>query len=162
MSIISFDHYPREAFGFVSEALPVAVEDVHGPTAPAVQALQNFMQVNGISPSDLADAHAGGELNPIVDALVEQAGGIGALDRHVDGADLCFTLRRLASERWGMMAGTVLESWNITGTMDFGRIVFEMVEHGALGKRPEDKIEDFKDTFDFSDFDNYKIDVSDL
>lgn len=160
MSIISFDHYPREAFGFVSEALPAAVEDVHGTANSAVQAIQGFMQANGIGLSDLAEAHAAGGLNPMAESLLEQAGGIDALDRHVDGADLCLTLRRLASERWGMMARTVLESWGITSTMDFGRIVFEMVEHGALGKRPGDRIEDFKDAFDFSNFDNYKIDVS--
>ncbi len=162
MSILSFDHYPREAFAFVSEALPAAVEDVHGPAGPATQALQGFMQMHGIGPADLAEAHATGGLNPMAEALIEQAGGIGALDRHVDGADLCLTLRRLASERWGMMAPAVLGSWNITSTMDFGRIVFEMVEHGALGKRPEDRIEDFKDAFDFSDFDNYKIDASEF
>jgi len=146
----------------VSEALPAAVEDVHGPAGPAVQALQNFMQINGISTSDLAEAHLSGRLNPMTEGLVEQAGGIGVLDRHVDGADLCLTLRRLGIERWGMMASVVLKSWNITSTMDFGRIVFKMVEHGALGKRPEDRIEDFKDAFDFSDFDNYNIDLSDL
>lgn len=160
MGIISFDHYPREAFGFVSESLSAAVEDVHGPAGPACQALQNFMQLNGIGPAELADVHAGGGLDPMTESLIEQAGGLGALNRHISGADLCLTLRRIASERWGMMARAVLASWNITCSMDFGRIVFEMVKHGALGKRPEDKIEDFKDVFDFSDFDNYNIDVS--
>jgi len=157
MSNISFNHYPREAFGFVSEAIPAAVEDVHGSANPAMQALQNFMQTNRISPSDLAEAHLAGSLDQMTETLVEQAGGLSALDRHVSGADLCLTLRRLASERWGMMAGAVLKSWSITNTMDFGRIVFEMVKHGALGKRAEDRIEDFKDAFNFSDFDNYKI-----
>lgn len=160
MGIISFDHYPREAFRFVSEALPAAVEDIHGPLGPAGQALRNFMQMHGIGPSDLAEAHAAGGLNPMAESLLEQAGGVGALDRHVSGADLCLALRRLAFERWGMMARTVLAGWGITSTMDFGRVVFEMVEHGALGKRPGDRIEDFKDAFDFSDFDNYKIDAS--
>lgn len=162
MSIISFDHYPREAFGFVSEAMPAAVEDAHGPASPAVHALRNFAQMHGISLADLAEAHATGGLNPMAESLIEQAGGIKALDRHVDGADLCLTLRRLASERWGIMARAVLGSWNITSTMDFGRIIFEMLKHGALGKSPGDRIEDFKDAFDFSDFDNYKIDTSNL
>lgn len=160
MGIISFDHYPHEAFEFVSEALSAAVEDVHGTAGPACQALRNFMQMNGIGPAELAEVQAGGGLDPMTESLIEQAGGIDALDRHVGGADLCLTLRRIASERWGMMARAVLENWSITSTMDFGRIIFEMIEHGAMGKRPEDRIEDFKDAFDFSDFDNYQIDVS--
>lgn len=160
MGIISFNHYPREAFGLVSEALPAAVDDVHGALGPAGLALRNFMQMHGVGPSDFAEAHAAGSLNPMAEAMLEQAGGIDSLDRHVSGADLCLTLRRIASKRWGMMARAVLASWDITSTMDLGRIVFEMVEHGALGKRPEDRIEDFKDAFDFSDFDNYRIDVS--
>lgn len=162
MSIISFNHYPREAFRFVSEALPVAMEDVYGPACPAVRTLQEFVQMHGINLEDFVEAHAAGDLNPTAESLIKQAGGIGTLDRHVDGADLCITLRRLASERWGMMARAVLESWNITSTMDFGHIVFEMVKHGALGKRPGDSIEDFKDAFNFSNFDNYKINISDL
>ncbi len=149
-----------EAFGFVSESLSVAIEDVHGSAGPACQALQNFMQLNGISLVELADIHASGRLDPMTESLIQQVGGIGALNRHISGADLCLTLRRIASERWGMMARAILASWNITCSMDFGRIIFEMVKHGALSKRPEDKIEDFRDVFDFSDFDDYKIDVS--
>lgn len=158
MKTLSFNRYPRDAFRFVSETLPAAVDEVHGPAGPAYQALQSFMQVNGIGPAELAEAFATGGLDPMTESLIEQSGGIGALDRHVDGADLCRTLRRIASEKWGMLARTVLSGWNITGTMDFGRIVFEMVEHKALSKRPEDRIDDFKDAFDFSDFDNYRID----
>lgn len=144
----------------MSEALSAAVEDVHGAAGPVRQALQNFMQVHGIGPAELAEIQAGGGLDPMTESLIEQAGGIDALNRHVSGGDLCLTLRRVASERWGMMARVVLENWNITSTMDFGRIIFEMIEHGAMGKRPEDRIEDFRDVFDFSDFDNYKIDMS--
>ena len=153
-----FNRYPRDAFRFVSETLPAAVEEVHGLAGAACKALQSFMQVNGIGLADLAEALATGGLDPMTESLIEQSGGIGALDRHIGGADLCRTLRRIASEKWGMLARTVLSGWNITSTMDFGRIVFEMVEHEALSKRPEDRIDDFKDTFDFSDFDNYRID----
>jgi len=162
MNIISFDHYPREAFSFVSEALPAAIDDAHGPASPTMQAIRSFMQMHEISLNALMEAHAAGSLNPMVKSLIEQAGGIDSLNRHVNGTDLCLTLRRLASERWGMMARAVLESWSITSTMDFGRIVFGMVEHGAMCKRPNDEIEDFKNVFDFSDFDNYKIDAADF
>lgn len=35
--------------------------------------------------------------------------------------------------------------------MDFGKIVFAMVESGIMHKTPEDNIEDFRDVFDFDE-----------
>src|SRR6478735_3848674 len=51
---------------------------------------------------------------------------------HVGGKDLCEGLRDLALIKWGMLARTVLSRWNIRRTVDFGRIVFAMVEHGHM------------------------------
>jgi uncharacterized repeat protein (TIGR04138 family) len=58
-----------------------------------------------------------------------------------------------------MLARTVLRRWNITGTYDFGRIVFALVEHGHMAKTDDDTVEDFKNVYDFkSVFDaGYKI-----
>ncbi len=69
---------------------------------------------------------------------------------HITGRQLCFGLKDYAIHKWGMMALTVLKQWNITGTMDFGRIVFMMVEAGWMAKTDEDKIEDFDNVFDFA------------
>src|SRR5437588_6824899 len=49
-------------------------------------------------------------------------------NRHVSGPQLCQGLREYGFRQWGLMAGAVLRRWNITSTMDFGRIVFAMVE----------------------------------
>ena len=50
-----------------------------------------------------------------------------------------------------MMASTVLESWNIHRTDDFGRIVFAMIEHGVMSKTPQDSPADFRGVFDFDE-----------
>ena len=54
-----------------------------------------------------------------------------------------------ALARWGLMAGAVLRRWGITSTMDFGRIVFVMIENGMLQKTDDDTIEDFRNVYDF-------------
>ena len=69
--------------------------------------------------------------------------------RHVSGAQLCEALRSLALDKWGLLAGTVLQRWNVTGTHDFGAIVFALVENDYLQKTEEDDISDFENVFDF-------------
>ena len=69
--------------------------------------------------------------------------------RHVSGADLCEGLREMALSQWGRMARTVLRRWNITTTLDFGRIVFAMVEAGLMQKTDDDSLEDFRNVFEF-------------
>ena len=69
--------------------------------------------------------------------------------RHVSGRQLCQGLRRLAIQKWGRLAATVLAQWRITETMDFGRMVFAMIDHGLMQKRDEDSIEDFRDVYVF-------------
>ncbi len=70
-------------------------------------------------------------------------------EHHVTGQEICEALRELAIERWGMMAKTVLEKWNIRATTDFGNMVYLMIEHGFMHKTEDDFIEDFRDVFDF-------------
>src|SRR5215213_9457278 len=69
--------------------------------------------------------------------------------RHVGGSDLCEGLRELALTQWGRLAWTVLRRWNVTSTLDFGRIVFSMVEAGLMQKTDDDTLEDFRNVFDF-------------
>jgi len=69
--------------------------------------------------------------------------------RHVTGQELCLGLRDFAIDRWGMMAGTVLRRWQITSTLDFGKIVFAMIEHGLMSQTDDDTLDDFRDAFDF-------------
>lgn len=68
---------------------------------------------------------------------------------HVSGKELSEGIRDYALSEYGRMAKTVLEHWGIKMTEDFGSIVFNMVDAGILGKTNEDKIDDFKNIFDF-------------
>jgi uncharacterized repeat protein (TIGR04138 family) len=68
---------------------------------------------------------------------------------HVTGQQLCRALREEARDRWGMLAPAVLERWNIHGSIDFGRMVYLLVENRIMSKTEEDSIEDFRDVFDF-------------
>lgn len=69
--------------------------------------------------------------------------------RHVSGQEICCALRDLAIERWGMLARTVLSKWSIHSTMDFGNMVYLLIEHGHYRKDDHDSIEDFRDVYDF-------------
>jgi uncharacterized repeat protein (TIGR04138 family) len=43
----------------------------------------------------------------------------------------------------------VLTRWNVRRTVDFGRIVFALVDNGWMAKTDDDNIDDFRDVFDF-------------
>ncbi|HYO10732.1 MAG TPA: Minf_1886 family protein [Tepidisphaeraceae bacterium] len=71
------------------------------------------------------------------------------VSRHVSGRDLSEGLREFALMRWGLMARTVLHRWNVRRTIDFGRIVFALVDSGWMQKTDDDTLEDFRDVYDF-------------
>jgi len=71
--------------------------------------------------------------------------------RHVSGQELCLGLREYALERYGCMAGTVLDHWGLHATDDFGRIVFAMVEAGLMNKTDDDRLEDFHCVYSFAE-----------
>lgn len=71
--------------------------------------------------------------------------------RHINGRQLCMGLRDFAIRQYGRMARTVLRSWNITTTEDFGRIVFAMVQAEMMRQSKDDSIEDFRAVYDFDE-----------
>lgn len=71
--------------------------------------------------------------------------------RHISGPELVEGVRRLAMDRFGPMARTVLEYWGIHSTEDLGEIVFALVECGVLIKDERDRLEDFRGIFDFEE-----------
>lgn len=72
-------------------------------------------------------------------------------ERHVSGQELCLGLRDFAVRQFGLLARTVLLSWNIRGTEDFGKIVFILVESRVLRKSDSDSMTDFQGVFDFDE-----------
>jgi len=81
--------------------------------------------------------------------------------RHISGRELLSTLRKLGFRLYGKFTKEVFNSWGIHSTLDFGYIVFNLVDVGLLGKQPSDSLDDFRDVFDFdAGFSNYEIKVS--
>ncbi len=62
---------------------------------------------------------------------------------HVSGPDLLEGVRLLALEEFGCLAATVFDAWGVQSSEDFGEIVFNLVEHGLMGKQDSDTREDF-------------------
>ena len=65
--------------------------------------------------------------------------------RHITGRELLDGIRRNALDQFGPMADTVFEHWGIKNSLDFGRIVFNMIGEGILSKTETDALEDFAD-----------------
>ncbi|MGN6504016.1 MAG: Minf_1886 family protein [Tepidisphaeraceae bacterium] len=82
-------------------------------------------------------------------AAKHHGNGVVSNTRHITGQQLCEGLRDLAIRQWGMMARTVLERWGVYTTLDFGRIVYAMIDAGFMGKTEDDRLEDFKNVYDF-------------
>jgi uncharacterized repeat protein (TIGR04138 family) len=68
---------------------------------------------------------------------------------HVTGQELCEAIRRYALDQYGYMAKTVLNSWGIHSTSDFGEIVFNLIRIGQMRKTPSDTQVDFDNIYDF-------------
>lgn len=80
--------------------------------------------------------------------------------RHVSGEELLKGIKDYAEKQYGPMARNVLEHWNIRATIDFGRIVFDLIEVGLLRKTDSDRLEDFENKFDFNDAFGIRLDFS--
>jgi len=113
--------YKLDAYLFVFEALHFAQEELQmGREAPSEPAPEGL---------------AGDAENPV--------------GRHVTGQELCQAIREYALRQYGYMAKTVLNSWGVYTTRDFGEIVFNLIKIGQMRKTPEDRIEDFDHVYDF-------------
>jgi len=70
------------------------------------------------------------------------------VEGHVSGQQLCHGLRELAIDRFGPLAHCVFRQWGIERTGDFGRIVFNLIEIGLMGKTDHDDLRDFEEVYD--------------
>ena len=106
------------------------------------------------APEAFAFLHDG--LNRAVqEVYTDQAGVEG--QHHVSGQQLCRSLCDLAIERWGMMAKAVLNKWNVRRTVDFGNMVYLLIDNDYMRKTDEDSLDDFRDVYDFDKaFSNYQ------
>ena len=70
-------------------------------------------------------------------------------DHHLTGQQLCQAIREFALEQYGFMAKSVLNSWGLHTTGDFGEIVYNLIRVKEMRKSKTDHREDFDDQFDF-------------
>ncbi|MFH1799807.1 MAG: Minf_1886 family protein [Candidatus Omnitrophota bacterium] len=83
--------------------------------------------------------------------------------RHITGKELALGIRKYTLDQFGPMAKTVLHHWGIHTTLDFGKIVYALIDVQLLSRQPEDKLEDFDKVYDFEEaFGKYKIDDESL
>jgi uncharacterized repeat protein (TIGR04138 family) len=143
--------YPPDAFLFVQECIGLAAERIHGPMSADQRVVAHWMAEEDINPETLVHRWESGDLPPEIADAVERIGGPQEMNRHVTGQELCWAIRDIALERWGLMARGVLARWNICRTEDLGAIVFALVEHHWLAKQPTDHIEDFHGVYPFSE-----------
>lgn len=78
----------------------------------------------------------------------EQEDGAG---RHVTGQELLEGMRVHASNLFGPLAAAVWRAWGVNETLDWGRIVFRLVDAKLLNRQDEDTIDDFRDGFDLDE-----------
>ena len=71
--------------------------------------------------------------------------------RHLTGQEFCQGLREFALSQYGPLSLMVLEHWGIHRTLDFGEIVFALVDAGLMSKTTEDSVTDFDNVYDFKE-----------
>lgn len=127
--------YPLEAYIFILESLSFAQDSLGMGVEP---------------PED--DVKTGGEKGS-----PGSSGGHSKLDhrrrpeRHLTGQELCEAARQYALQQYGFLACTVLATWGLRSTNDFGELVFNMIDIGQMRKTRNDKREDFHGVYDFQE-----------
>lgn len=81
-------------------------------------------------------------------------------DHHLTGQQLCQAIKEYALEEYGFMAKTVLNSWGVFTTSDFGEIVYNLIRIREMRKSKTDKREDFDDQFEFEEAFQPKFELS--
>jgi uncharacterized repeat protein (TIGR04138 family) len=64
-------------------------------------------------------------------------------ERHATAAELLEGIREFGLSQYGPMTKTVFNHWGIESSSQFGDIVFNLIDAEVLGKRDEDRREDF-------------------
>lgn len=70
-------------------------------------------------------------------------------ERHVTGQELVAGLAEHAREVFGPLAPEVWRAWGIAKALDWGQIVFLLVDEGLLRRQDSDTLADFEGELDF-------------
>lgn len=71
-------------------------------------------------------------------------------ERHISGQQLCEAIRQYSLNQFGYLAKTVLNSWGVFSTSDFGEIVYNLIRIKHMKKSSQDRREDFDGVYDFA------------
>ncbi len=71
--------------------------------------------------------------------------------RHLTGQELSKGIAEYAREQYGYLAKTVLNNWGLYTTLDYGEVVYLLINGGLMNKTEDDKKEDFADAYDFDE-----------
>ncbi len=108
----------------------------------AVQAAVKWLKSGEMKPRDVAPSR-----------------GSDGANFHISGYELLEALRRLARDRWGCLARSVLERWGVTETEDVGEIVYLMIDDEKLEwrRRESDTKAEFAGVYSFREaFDSWE------
>jgi uncharacterized repeat protein (TIGR04138 family) len=95
----------------------------------------------------------------VLEALKLTIGRSGRSRGHVSAAELLAGIRELGLRQYGPLTKAVFNHWGIKQSSQFGDIVFNMIHVGMLGKRDDDRREDFNQAaFDLdTDLDDWDL-----
>jgi uncharacterized repeat protein (TIGR04138 family) len=98
-------------------------------------------------------------LEPAI-ALTQRPGDNPA-QRHLTGQELLQGLCSEATRMFGPLAAHVWRTWGVKEPLDWGQIVFLLVEHQLLSRRESDTLDDFRIEIDFEDLfvNQYQLDL---
>jgi uncharacterized repeat protein (TIGR04138 family) len=122
--------YSIEAYAFILEALN--------------QARQSKLKSAPRDRAEDATSKSSRKANP-----APAASGKPRISGHVNAAELCDAVRRLALRQYGLLGATVLAHWGVRSTSDIGDIVYNLIAAGDLEKTENDSRSDFNSVFDF-------------
>ena len=71
------------------------------------------------------------------------------LERHLTGQEVLAGMRSKGQQLFGPLCAQVWRRWGIHDSLDWGKVVFLLVETGLLSSREEDRLDDFREGFDF-------------
>tara|TARA_B100000700_G_scaffold64608_3_gene71264 strand:- start:1881 stop:2327 length:447 start_codon:yes stop_codon:yes gene_type:complete len=135
MDLLAKDtRYTAEAYEFIRNALNFAHDELGLGNVDA-EALKSALEAEGDLPEEA----------------------------HLTGQQLCEAIRQYSLAQFGYMAKTVLNSWGLKETLDFGEVVYNLIDIEMMRKSDSDSKDDFAEVYDFDrvfvdDFDINKQD----
>ena len=100
--------------------------------------INEFCQHSGKFPPDAYEF--------ITSCVIEQINNLEEI-RHLSAEELLAGLKKQLQDKFGFLAGNVLDLWNIKSASDIGEIIFDLIHINILSAADDDKQSDFEINF---------------